>query len=109
MKTVLTIGLLLCCIGVYAQPSGYLISTAVAASATYTTDLIFAGMIIHASAANAYCIVYDGATEIFRYKMATDEMSAGHVFSQGGIPCGTNIIVQLTNCTATLFRRKAVR
>lgn len=105
MKNVLIIGLiLLLSSGAFAQ-SQLLISTAVAADATYTTHLLFAGIVVHASAANSSAIVYDGATEIFRWTEPTDKRSSGFIFPQGGIAASTNIRVVLVNCVATLYRR----
>ncbi len=102
------LGILVClalCSPVTAQESGYLIATHITVDTTYTTNLLFAGIFIHATAANAVVTVKDGATTIFSWKVAADETSGGFVFGKGGIPAGTNLIIDLTNCTATVFRR----
>lgn len=120
MKRILIALLLLASTAGFTQ-SQLLLSDDVLVDATYTTkvdgtqtipvtDLLLAGMVIHASAANASVIVYDGTTGasgvIYRYKVAADETSGGVVFTQGGIAYSTNLIVDLTNCTATLYRRR---
>lgn len=117
-KTLLT--LLLCALstGAFAQ-SQLLYSKAVTADATYASSdltgdgqgvLLFAGMVIHATAATASAIVYDGTTvssgEIYRVQEATDADSNGFVFPSGGIPVGTNLIIDLTDGPATLYYRR---
>ena len=76
--------------------------------ATFEDELLFAGVIIHASAANASVIVYDGsttATVLFRWKEPVDKKSSGEVLPQGGIRAVKSVRLDLTNCTATLLRR----
>lgn len=99
--------------------TGLLYSKAVTADATYESSdltgdgqgyLIYAGIVIHATAAAASAIVYDGTTissgEIDRVHEATDKDSNGSPFASGGIRIGTNIIIDLTNGPATLYYRR---
>jgi len=89
------------------SPSGLLLSTVIkdVTTATYAANLLFAGLVIHATANTAYAVVYDGSTEIFRWSVATSGNSGGWVFAQGGYSCATSIRVDLVNCIATLYRR----
>lgn len=83
------------------------ISNAVLVDATFTDELLFAGVIIHASAATALVVVTDANGEIWRWTELTDGESSGYIFPAGGIPATTKIVVTLTDCTATLARRYA--
>lgn len=110
MKRLSIIAFLFCLIAIssptQAQPSLLLIANDILVDTTFTTNLLFAGVIIHASAANATVLVYNNNSVIFRWKEPVDEKSSGIVFAAGGIKAGTSLWFSLTNCTATTFRRR---
>lgn len=119
MKRLLIVSILLLLASPVMAQSPVLYSKAVTEDATYESSdltgdgqgvLLFAGLVIHASAATAVGIVYDATTvtsgEIYRIQEPTDADSNGEPFASGGIPVSTNLIIDLTDCVATLYYRR---
>ncbi len=82
-----------------------IISTPVIVDTTFVQDLFFAGAICHATAATALVVVSDSSGEIWRWSVAVDGNSDGEGPFQGSIPCADKMVVRLTDCQVTLYRR----
>ena len=89
-----------------AQATDKLISTDVLTDTTFVQNLFFAGADMHATAGNASVTISDASGVKWKWSVSTVKNSDGTKGPfEGSVPCQTHIIVTLTNCTLTLYRR----